>query len=65
MFSIFIKLLNKLKEDKNSHIVVSGILLWIANMILSLGNTSYHHENALLITMIWILAINKDKEILK
>lgn len=66
MFSIGIKLFNRLKENKNSYILISAMLLWIANMVLSFANTTFHHENALLLTIFWIFAINtelKEKKI--
>ena len=58
MLSLGLKLFNQLKEHKKSCILIISMLLWIANMVLSFANTTFHHENALLIIIFWILAIN-------
>ncbi|WP_187647933.1 O-antigen ligase family protein [Nitrosophilus labii] len=53
-FTIFYKFI----KHKNLDIVQVSILIWVANMIISLANTTFHHENAMLLSLIWASTLN-------
>ncbi len=52
--SLFI---NFIKNIKTSNIVFCGLLILLFNNVISLFNTTFHHENALLMLFIWALAL--------
>lgn len=58
IFSLFFTLIKKFCKEKENYIVFAAILLWISNFIISFANTTFHHENAVLLTIIWIIALN-------
>lgn len=65
-YLLFILIKNLIKDYSNSILIIS-ILLWITNMIISFANTTFHHENAILMLIVWgiSLEIIEDKEIEK
>ena len=52
--SLFIKFI---KNIKTSNVVFCGLLILLFNNVISLFNTTFHHENALLMLFIWALAL--------
>jgi len=57
IFSILVNLLKKFFLNPKNKFVVMGIFIWILNFIISFANTTFHHENAILMLIIWALAI--------
>ena len=51
--SLFIKFI---KNFRQNNIVFLALLMLMANNIISLANTTFHHENALLMLLFWALA---------
>jgi O-antigen ligase len=41
-------------------LIAAGIALWAANFIISFANTTFHHENAVLLLMIWGMALASE-----
>lgn len=58
MFVVAVKLFQKFYLNRNSWILVASILIWIVNMIISFVNTTFHHENAMLMVVFFGLALN-------
>ena len=52
--SLFIKFI---KNIKTSNVVFCGLLILLFNNVISLFNTTFHHENALLMLLFWALAL--------
>ena len=52
--SLFIKFI---KNIKTSNVVFCGLLMLLFNNVISLFNTTFHHENALLMLLFWALAL--------
>jgi O-antigen ligase len=57
IFVLFYILVQKLRQNNNSFILICAILLWIMNFIISFANTTFHHENAILMLIIWAIAV--------
>lgn len=55
MFSLVIAIFKK----RDLVVVQVALLAWLANMIISLGNTTFHHENATLMMVLWALALSQ------
>jgi membrane protein len=53
--SLFIKFI---KNFRQNNIVFLALLMLMANNIISLANTTFHHENALLMLLFWALALS-------
>jgi O-antigen ligase len=53
-------LIKNILITQNHALVVTAILIWIANFIISFANTTFHHENAILILIILALALNNS-----
>ena len=62
IFVLFYTLVQKLRQNNNSFILVSAILLWIMNFVISFANTTFHHENAILMLIVWAIAIGNSKK---
>jgi len=53
----------KLLKYKNNFLVIIAILIWIANFVISFANTTFHHENAILMLILWAIALEyKEKK---
>lgn len=52
--SLFIKFI---KNIKTSNVIFCGLLILLFNNVISLFNTTFHHENALLMLLFWALAL--------
>ena len=57
--SLFIKFI---KNFRQNNIVFLALLMLMANNIISLANTTFHHENALLMLLFWALALSAIDE---
>ncbi|MFK5881568.1 MAG: O-antigen ligase family protein [Sulfurospirillum sp.] len=55
---LLVTLIKKLKKDQYNVIIIASILIWIVNFIISFANTTFHHENAILMLLIWAIATN-------
>ena len=53
--SLFIKFIKNFRQNS---IVFLALLMLMANNIISLANTTFHHENALLMLLFWALALS-------
>ena len=62
MFSIVYKLIKQLKNNKTNIYIISAISLWIINFVISFANTTFHHENAQFMVIIWALALNENEK---
>jgi len=58
IFSVLIALLKQYAKTKD-RLVTAGLLIWLVNFLISLVNTTFHDENALLMVLIWGLALNQ------
>jgi len=52
-------LLNALLSNPRNNLILIAFVFWIVNIIISLANTTFHHENAQLLCLFWALALNK------
>lgn len=59
IFSILIQLVKIFKTNANA-LVISSLAIWIINFIISFVNLTFHHEDGLLMALIWALALNKN-----
>ena len=57
--SLFIKFIKNFRQNS---IVFLAFLMLMANNIISLANTTFHHENALLMLLFWALALSAIDE---
>ena len=57
--SLFIKFIKNFRQNS---IVFLALLMLMANNIISLANTTFHHENALLMLLFWALALSAIDE---
>lgn len=64
---LIVVLTKKLLKDKSNFLLIIAILIWITNFVISFANTTFHHENAILILIFWAIALEyketKDVEI--
>lgn len=56
---LFIKFIKNFRQNS---IVFLALLMLMANNIISLANTTFHHENALLMLLFWALALSAIDE---
>ena len=59
IIAIFLKLIKNLKLNSNA-LTISALAIWLMNLIISFVNTTFHHENGLLMALIWAIALNKN-----
>jgi len=58
IFSVLIALIKQYVKTKN-RLVTAALLIWLVNFLISFVNTTFHDENALLMVLIWGLALNQ------
>ncbi len=59
IFSVLIALIKQYVKTKN-RLVTAALLVWLVNFLISFVNTTFHDENALLMVLIWGLALNQQ-----
>ena len=62
MFTVFSVLIKRILIMPKNYLVVMSLLIWIANFIISFANTTFHHENAILMLIIWAIAIRSTQD---
>jgi O-antigen ligase len=55
-------LVKLVKTSSKGYLTLAAIFIWWLNFIISLANTTFHDENALLMSIIWGLALNQSVE---
>ena len=59
IFTILLYLVKIFFINPQNKLVIMGIFLWIENFIISFANTTFHHENAILMLIIWAVSMNQ------
>jgi hypothetical protein len=60
--TLLIFFIKQLLVDNKNYLILIALSIFIINITTSLVNTTFHHENAILMLIIWALAIGNSKQ---
>jgi O-antigen ligase len=59
---ILVFFIKQLLLDSKNYLIIIALAMFIVNSVISFANTTFHHENALLMLIVWALAIGSSRK---